>query len=255
MPYRQRGSVLAGHTKAVSSLKYSHDGTLLASASADRTVRLWDEQSGQALQILEGGSGLSDVSWSCDSALLCSCGDDKALRLFDVATSKRLRTLRGHSSYVFSVAFSPQGNLLASASKDETVRIWDVRSGTCARTLMAHSDPVTCVDFSADGTLIASCSYDGLCRVWDTASGQCVKTIIADDNTPVAFVKFTPVSLVGVLGEGGGERSGAAGVGHTAHGTRHAHNTTPTHWRVCQCTATTTATTSAPLCPAQNGIR
>jgi len=70
--------------------------------------------------------------------------------------------LKGHTSFVFCVAFTPQGNLLASGSYDETVRIWDVKRGRCLKILPAHSDPVAGVGFSGDGSILCSAGHDGL---------------------------------------------------------------------------------------------
>eukprot|EP00948_MAST-09A_sp_MAST-9A-sp1_P001451 g1451.t1 len=210
---------LSGHLRAVAGVKFSptHHGlgersvssagneqgnsvvasactsSLLASCSADSTIRLWDTFSGNPLQIYEGHcGGISDVNWSNDSFFLCSASDDKTVRVWDVTTTKSVATLKGHLGFVLSAKFLPQQNLVASCSVDECIRLWDVRSGTCERILMAHSDPVTSIDFAADGEMIASSSYDGLCRIWHTASGQCLKTIIADDKTPVGRVCFAP---------------------------------------------------------------
>eukprot|EP00727_Mastigamoeba_balamuthi_P003313 m51a1_g1298 putative wd repeat-containing protein 5 (917) ;mRNA; r:188713-192360 len=196
--YEQR-AVLEGHTHSVSSVKFSPNGTLLASASADKTVRVWqcphagEEPVLAAQAVLSGhAQGLSDVAWSSDSKYLASASDDQTVRVWDAATGENLKTLRGHSNYVFCVSFNPQSNLIASGSFDETVRIWDVRTGRLVKTLPAHSDPVTAVHFNRDGTLILSGSYDGLCRVWDTGNGTCLKTLCVEENTPVSFAKFSP---------------------------------------------------------------
>ena len=72
-----------------------------------------------------------------------------------------VRTLSGHTSWVWSVAFSPDGMWLASGSGDQTVKLWDVASGELVRTLSGHTDPVRSVAFSPDGTRLASGSLDG----------------------------------------------------------------------------------------------
>lgn len=128
-----------------------------------------------------------------DSKVIASGSDDKSIRLWYVDTGKmHPRQLIGHSSYVFSLAFSPKGNMLASGSYDEALFLWDVRTQRLMRSHPAHSDPIGGVDFVQDGTLIVSCSSDGLIRVWDTATGQCLRTLVHEDNAGVTSACFVP---------------------------------------------------------------
>ena len=172
--YRPR-RVLRGHEGAVSQVRISPNGRLIATASSDGTIKVWDAATGSHMDTLVGHmAGVSCVAWSPDSNTLASGSDDKAIRLWDKVTGRPKTTtrksmvgqemapLRGHHNYIHCLAFSPKGNILASGSYDEVVFLWDVRAGRLMRSLPAHSDPVSGIDFCSDGTLVVSCSTDGL---------------------------------------------------------------------------------------------
>ncbi|KAJ5631709.1 uncharacterized protein N7484_011809 [Penicillium longicatenatum] len=169
---------LEGHSDLVLSVTFSHGSKLLASASHDRTVKVWDANSGQCLQTLEGHSDeVSSVTFSHDSKLLASASHDRTIKVWDASSGQCLQTLEGHSNEVFSVTFSHDSKLLASASSDNTVKMWDATSGQCLQTLGGHSDKVFSVTFSHNSKLLASASGDNTVKIWDATSGQCLQTL------------------------------------------------------------------------------
>src|SRR5947208_2134902 len=98
---------LEGHSDWVQSIAYSHNSALLASASHDYTVKIWDASSGECLQTLEGHSRyVNSVAFSHDSARLASASDDRTVKMWDASSGECLQTLEGHSPYVNSVDFS-----------------------------------------------------------------------------------------------------------------------------------------------------
>jgi WD40 repeat protein/uncharacterized caspase-like protein len=156
---------------------FSPDGTMLATALSDHTIKLWqitgNAQNTTQITLLKTLKGhqdwVSSVAFSPDGQVLVSGSRDRTLKLWQL-NGTLIKTLAGHQGWVNRVSFSPDGQRLASASEDKTIRIWR-RDGVLVKVLNGHGDRVTDLSFSADGTL-ASASGDGTVRSWNLNSGK-----------------------------------------------------------------------------------
>ena len=126
-------------------------GTMVASGSSDRTVRVWEVSSGRALHTFEGhASWVQSVAFSADGTRLVSGSTDKTVRVWEVSSGRALRAFEGFTSEVQSVAFSPDSKYLVSTSDDRTARIWDSTTGSPILLPLRHRGPVTMAVFSPE---------------------------------------------------------------------------------------------------------
>lgn len=155
---------LEGHTDWVSSVSFSRDGKIMASASKDKTIKLWNRNGTLQKNLLGHTAWVYDVSFSPDGQLIASASWDRTVKLWS-KDGVLLKTLNGHTDKVDRVSFSPDGQLLVSASRDKTLKLWRL-NGTLLKTLNGHQNRVLGVSFSPDGQVIASASADRTIILW-----------------------------------------------------------------------------------------
>ena len=191
---RPRLTLPGGAPDWVRALAFSPDGTRLASASSDPTVKVWDTHTGEVLHALAANDWqVWSVAFSPDGRLLAAASLDTLIYLWDMHAAQpaaNFLTLPGHTNWVTTVAFSPNGALLASGGFDQTVRVWDLHTRAALFVLQGHSEWVWSVAFSPDSTRIASSSSDNTVCVWDAQRGElltrcagiptgCVRSLLA----------------------------------------------------------------------------
>ncbi|MCA2717734.1 hypothetical protein [Microcystis sp. M169S2] len=198
---------LKGHDEPVNSVDFSPDGKTLVSSSfswdkededtgmsgsGDKTIKLWNVETGQEIRTLKGHDDyVLSVNFSPDGKTLVSGSIDKTIKLWNVETGKEIRTLKGHDNTVISVNFSPNGKTLVSGSGDKTIKLWNVETGQEIRTLKGHDYPVRSVNFSPDGKTLVSGSADNTVKLWNVETGEEIRTLKGHDSY-VRSVNFSP---------------------------------------------------------------
>uniref|UniRef100_A0A5K3FV36 WD_REPEATS_REGION domain-containing protein n=2 Tax=Mesocestoides corti TaxID=53468 RepID=A0A5K3FV36_MESCO len=217
---------LIGHQSAVHGVAFSPDCQLIASVSADGSLRLWSTKIwGGALSVWRDHVlPIWCVSWAPSYGhYIATGGSDRTVRMYACDHAPQpLRIFTGHKADVTTVAFHPNVNYLASGSADRAVRLFDVRSGKCVRLYTGHKGSVQCLAFSPCGRYLASGGWCGATCLWDLGSGAQVGQLggfstnnfksrvsaNAEDTSqlltgPVVSLAFCPDSSSGRLATGG----------------------------------------------------
>ena len=158
----------SGLFATINAVAISPTGDILASASDDKTIKLWHLETGEEITTFIGHSNfVKSIAFSPDGEILASGSDDKTIKLWHIGTGKEICTLNGHSHTVKSVAFHPHNQILASGSWDKTIKLWNINTKELICTLTGHQLQVNSVAFSPNGKLLASASFDRTVRLWN----------------------------------------------------------------------------------------
>jgi len=185
--------LLEGHSRPVRLLAFCPRSGLLASASEDGCVRLWDVAQRRCSAVLPGPGGpVRCVGFSPDGQTLAAGNDDGSVSLWDVASRTERGRLPASRKAVLITVFSPDGRTLACGGLDYLVTLWDVATGTKRADLTGHTEYVFSAAFTPDGRTLATGSGNrfadvpGEVRLWDVATGHSRATL-AGQTGPVLF--------------------------------------------------------------------
>jgi WD40 repeat protein len=182
---------LEGHFKSVQGVAFSPDGQLIASASENGTINVWNAESGKLVRSLGRNitGSLDTVAFSPDGQLIAAAGYDGEIKLWQTVSGSSAGTLKGHSRFVSSLKFSPDGQQLLSTSYDNTLRLWEiafsqrlfvwqvVNTKPLYVLTNIHSGWVCEAAFSPNGQLVASVGEDGAVKLWNSQQGTLLKTL------------------------------------------------------------------------------
>jgi tRNA A-37 threonylcarbamoyl transferase component Bud32 len=182
---------LSGSSGRLWAITFAPDGSRLAGAGEDGSVRLWDIATNKQDCWRPGHDDtVLGLAFSPDGHWLASAGADKVVMIWNATSGRKERTLEGHRHSVQALSFDPSGRFLATASRDRTAILWDTSTWNPLLTLKEHERGVNTLAFSPDGTLLATASDDRTIRIYSVPEGSLRHTLRGhtDRVTGVSFV-------------------------------------------------------------------
>ncbi|CAI1588391.1 hypothetical protein SEUBUCD650_0L02800 [Saccharomyces eubayanus] len=161
------------HEKDINALSVSPNDSIFATASYDKTCKIWNLENGELEATLANHKrGLWDVSFCQYDKLLATCSGDKTVKIWSLDTFSVMKTLEGHTNAVQRCSFINKQKQLVSCGADGLIKIWDCYSGECLKTLDGHNNRLWALNTMDDGDMIVSADADGIFQFWKDCSEQ-----------------------------------------------------------------------------------
>lgn len=179
------------HTSEVWDVEFSPTDSILASASVDSNIMLWNISTGVLINSLQDHTqAVYSIAFHPSGELLASGSYDQTILIWNITSGEPIQNLTGHTGPIWSLRFSPEGNILASGSDDKTIILWNTTTWSSITSLVGHTDRIKTLKFSPDGEYLVSGSYDDSLKIWNITSFTSISTL-AEHIGNVIDVEFS----------------------------------------------------------------
>jgi WD40 repeat protein len=187
--------MFTGHKEAVNTVAFSPDGKFFISGSDDKTIRLWEVDTGKQVNVFQGHTNyVTSVAFSPDGNYTLSGSWDKSIRLWHISTGKEVKLFIGHKKFISSVAFSPDGKYVFSSSGDTTLRQWDVNTGQQIKVLKGHISYILSLSISPNGLFAISGGWDNNIVLWQLVTARKIREFKGIIESPNDFINSVALS-------------------------------------------------------------
>jgi WD40 repeat protein len=181
--WKQIMDIKNGHSDTVYGVCFNPNHTMLATASADKFIKVWEVPSGKFVKSFEGHTHhVLDVGWMADGKLLASAGGDNTVKIWDFEKGEQVRTINAHAKQVTRLLFVGKKAEIITAGGDNAVKKFNCANGGNIGNYGGATDFVYAIGVSPDGAVVAAGGQEGIVRVYNGTNSQLVRTLTPPDG-------------------------------------------------------------------------
>jgi WD40 repeat protein len=182
--WKQVAEIKNGHSDTVYGICFNPDNKMIATASADKFVKVWELPSGKFVKSFEGHTHhVLDIGWAADGKLLASAGGDNAVKVWNFEKGEQERTINAHNKQVTRLMFIGKKNEFITCGGDSQVKAYNT-GGSNVRNFAGATDFVYAIGTSPDGAVVAAGGQEGVVRVYNGTNGTLLKSLLPPDAQP-----------------------------------------------------------------------